>query len=71
MNVKKAVGIGMLPKELEKKVQIVGNTSLHGAEFFAMEDGPDSEIRQQFVHVTEIAEEIVLFSSRVIKLSLI
>jgi len=60
MNVKKAVGIGLLPKELEKKVQIVGNTSLAGAEFFAMEDGPESKIREQFVHAVSIAEEIVL-----------
>ena len=60
MNVKKAVGIGLLPKELEKKVQIVGNTSLAGAEFFAMEDGPESEIRERFVQVADKAEEIVL-----------
>lgn len=60
MNVKKAVGIGMIPKKLEKKVQIVGNTSLHGAEFFAMEDGPESDIRERFVHAVDISEEILL-----------
>ena len=60
MNVKKAVGIGMLPKELEKKVQIVGNTSLAGAEFFVMEDGDESGIRERFVHAASLAEEILL-----------
>lgn len=60
MNVKKAVGIGMLPKELEKKIQVVGNTSLAGAEFFAMEDGPESEIRNRFVRVASMAEEMML-----------
>ncbi len=60
MNVKKAVGIGLIPKELEKKVQIVGNTSLQGAEYFAMEDGAESRIRDQFVRAVDMAEEIVL-----------
>ena len=60
MNVKKAVGIGMLPKEIEKKVQIVGNTSLHGAEFFAMEDGPGSDIRDRYARAASMAEEILL-----------
>ncbi len=60
MNVKKAVGIGLLPKELEGKIQIVGNTSLAGAEFFAMEDGTESGIRKRFEQVVLKAEEILL-----------
>lgn len=60
MNVKKAIGIGLLPKELEGKIQIVGNTSLAGAELFAMEDGKDSGIRNRFEQVAVKAEEILL-----------
>ncbi len=52
----KAVGIGMLPKELESKIRAVGNSSLAGAALFSK----DPAIKDRFLKVTRIAKEISL-----------
>ena len=56
LNGKKAVGIGMLPEELEDRIVPVGNSSLEGAVLFA----GDSKTRDRFEHVIAISEEITL-----------
>ena len=52
----KAVGIGMLPQELESKIRAVGNSSLTGAVLFSV----DPAIKDRFLKVTEMAKEINL-----------
>lgn len=56
MNIKKAVGIGLLPEELEEKVVAAGNTSLAGAVLYAA----NSSLSEQFEEVTKISKEISL-----------
>lgn len=60
MNIKKAVGIGLLPEELEDKIVAVGNTSLAGAVMFATEES----CQGQFVEVADSATEVSLASNR-------
>ena len=55
-NYTKAVGIGMLPKELNDRIISVGNSSLAGAGMLAM----NSELSHRFTHIPEISEEISL-----------
>ena len=52
----KAVGIGMLPEELERKITAPGNTSLAGAILYAV----DPATKEGFLKVTQIAKEINL-----------
>ena len=56
INYTKAVGIGMLPKELNDRIISVGNSSLAGAGMLAM----NSELSHRFTHIPEISEEISL-----------
>lgn len=56
MNCRKAVGIGMLPEELEERIIAVGNSSLEGANMLAM----DITLKERFVHVAKKAEEVTL-----------
>ena len=56
INYTKAVGIGMLPKELNDRIISVGNSSLAGAGMLAM----NPELSHRFTHVPEISEEINL-----------
>lgn len=60
INIKKAVGIGLLPKELEEKVVAVGNTSLAGAVLYAT----NSSLGLQFEAVAKTAKEISLAENR-------
>ncbi len=52
----KAVGIGLLPRELSDRIVTVGNSSLAGAALYA--SVPSAADR--FSHVTRIAEELLL-----------
>lgn len=56
INYTKAVGIGMLPKELNDRIISVGNSSLAGAGMLAM----NPELSHRFTHIPEISEEINL-----------
>ena len=56
INYTKAVGIGMLPNELNDRIISVGNSSLAGAGMLAM----NPELSHRFTHVPEISEEINL-----------
>lgn len=60
MNIKKAVGIGLLPEELEEKVVAVGNTSLAGAVLYAT----NSSLGVQFEVVAKTAKENSLAENR-------
>lgn len=60
MDVKKAVGIGLLPEELEDKVIAVGNTSLAGAILFAT----DEKKREQFTEVASQSKEVSLAENK-------
>lgn len=59
INVRKAVGIGLLPRELEEKTQAVGNSSLKGAVLFASDPG----IRERFVKISRETQEVSLAAS--------
>lgn len=56
MNIRKTVGIGLLPQELEQKTVSLGNTSLLGGILYLTEP----ERRQEFVETANRAEEILL-----------
>lgn len=56
LNPVKASGIGLIPPELSKKTKGVSNTSLAGAIRFAAEE----EVRERFLRVRELTEEITL-----------
>ena len=56
INYTKAVGIGMLPKELNDRIISVGNSSLAGAGMLAM----NPELSHRFTHIPKISEEINL-----------
>ena len=45
LNIKKAIKAGLLPKEVEKKVEMAGNTSLLGAIKYSMEEKEERERR--------------------------
>lgn len=53
--VKKAIGIGLLPAELERRIQTVGNTALEGAKKYLL-----CEQQGQLEQITSIAKELVL-----------
>ncbi len=60
MDCDKAVGIGMLPKELRSRITAAGNSSLEGAKKLAME----SSLAKSFRHAVRISEEIVLSNQK-------
>lgn len=60
INIKKAVGIGLLPEGLKEKVVAVGNTSLAGAVLYAT----NSSLGVQFEAVAKTAKEISLAENR-------
>lgn len=56
MNLQKAAGIGLLPKELEEKVIVMGNTALAGSCYYMTEKNAD----KQAASVKAAAQEINL-----------
>lgn len=56
MNIRKAVNIGIFPREFLGKIKTVGNTSLAGVESFLRE----SQAEEKLQRITEISKEIVL-----------
>ncbi|MCD8020822.1 MAG: ASKHA domain-containing protein [Clostridiales bacterium] len=56
VNVRKAVGIGLLPMELADKVIAVGNSSLEGAVMYAK----DPTLSERFIHIASFVREITL-----------
>lgn len=68
LDVKKAVGIGLIPSALEDKCRAVGNTSLKGAMRYAKEADGEERLR----HIVQISEPLNLaqqpeFESRYIE----
>lgn len=59
INLEKAAGIGMLPKELLDRTAAVGNSSLAGAVLLAEDDG----LRARFARAASGAEEVALSES--------
>jgi uncharacterized 2Fe-2S/4Fe-4S cluster protein (DUF4445 family) len=56
MNIRKAVNIGIFPREFLGKIKTVGNTSLAGVESFLR----DSEAEEKLQKITEISQEVIL-----------
>ncbi|MBQ4529854.1 MAG: DUF4445 domain-containing protein [Lachnospiraceae bacterium] len=56
MNIRKAVNIGIFPKEFLGKIKTVGNTSLAGVESFLR----DGQAEEKLKKITEISKEVVL-----------
>lgn len=56
MNIRKAVNIGIFPREFLGKIKTVGNTSLAGVESFLRESNAEEKIQK----ITEISKEVVL-----------
>lgn len=52
----KAVGIGLLPADLEDRIVAVGNSSLEGAKMMALDPG----MKKRFDHIKAVSEEISL-----------
>lgn len=50
----KAIGIGLLPKELEGKIKTVGNSSLHGAVCYLTDKDADKKIQNMIDSAKEI-----------------
>ena len=55
MNCKKAIAIGLLPKEFENKIKAVGNSSLQGTAKVLLSDE-----HQELAEIIEKTEEINL-----------
>lgn len=60
INFKKAIGIGLLPEELEDKLLAVGNSSLAGAVLLAQ----NKCLAERFVTVAGMAKEVLLAENR-------
>ena len=56
INVRKAVNIGIFPREFLGKIKTVGNTSLAGVESFLRDDMAEKKLQK----ITEISKEVVL-----------
>lgn len=56
MNIRKAVNIGIFPREFLGKIKTVGNTSLAGVESFLR----DSQAEEKLQKITEISKEVIL-----------
>lgn len=54
LDIQKAVGIGLLPKELEKKVIIAGNTSLSGAIYYITQEEAKRKTKELRAKAAEI-----------------
>ncbi len=59
INLEKACGMGLLPKELLERTSAVGNTSLKGAVQFAFDEGS----RDRFIKIASSCEEVSLADS--------
>lgn len=60
LNCHKAASIGLLPKELEDKVEVIGNSALSGAVKFLL----DPEAFDRTSKIAECAEEVILSIDR-------
>lgn len=60
MNIRKAVNIGIFPREFLGKIKTVGNTSLAGVESFLRE----SQAEESLKRITKISKEIVLAKTK-------
>lgn len=60
IDIQKAIGIGLLPKECEKKIKAVGNSSLKGSLLYLTE----KETKNGVVQIVGQAEEVQLSMSR-------
>ena len=60
LNVEKALTIGLLPEEMDGKIEAVGNTSLLGAIAYGCQESGNERID----HILECASEIDLSSDK-------
>ena len=60
LDIHKAVGIGLLPKEAKEKIKAVGNSALHGVNLSLF----DSEVEKSLQKIRDVSTEIQLGSDK-------
>ena len=60
VNIRKAAGIGLIPKELTDKTVAVGNTSLKGAVKYIL----DPSLKDRFIRTAKDSKELILSEAK-------